>query len=137
MASRAQKIDGVLPCSVKEFRDRPAVRTSVFINGQGAPLSVSWLSRILDTCADYRVFLFGEGRGFHTRDRHTRLRGRILSPPFVLGRHRGRLYFAYSPPYLDYSRVEIAVDARRKGCSCSCLPQILCNEADAAKSARL
>ncbi|MBN1225328.1 MAG: hypothetical protein JXB23_18915, partial [Candidatus Aminicenantes bacterium] len=37
---------------------------------------------------------------------------------------------------LDYSRVEIAVEARHKGCSCGCPPQILCNEADAVRSAR-
>jgi len=37
---------------------------------------------------------------------------------------------------LDYSRVEVAVDARRKGWSCGPPPQILCNKADTARSAR-
>jgi len=37
--------------------------------------------------------------------------------------------------YLNYSRVEVAVEARRKGCSCSYLPQILCNEAYTMRSA--
>ena len=36
---------------------------------------------------------------------------------------------------LDYSRVEVAVDARHKGCSCSYLPQILCNETYTVRSA--
>ncbi len=40
-------------------------------------------------------------------------------------------------PNLDYSRVEVAVEARRKGCSCSYLPQILCNEEYTVRSARL
>ena len=38
---------------------------------------------------------------------------------------------------LDYSRVEVAVEARRKGCSCSHLPQILCNEVYTVRLARL
>jgi hypothetical protein len=38
---------------------------------------------------------------------------------------------------LIYSRAKFAADARRKGCRCISIPQALCNEADAAKSARL
>ncbi len=37
---------------------------------------------------------------------------------------------------LDYSRVEIAVDARRGGRSCGHPPQVRHNEADAVRSAR-
>ncbi|GAG68875.1 unnamed protein product, partial [marine sediment metagenome] len=36
----------------------------------------------------------------------------------------------------DYSRVEVAVDARHNGCSCDPSPQIHCNEADEVRSAR-
>jgi len=32
---------------------------------------------------------------------------------------------------LNYSRVKLAVDARRRGWSCGISPQIRCNEADA------
>jgi len=42
-----------------------------------------------------------------------------------------------NPGNVDYSRVKLAVDARRKGCSCGISPQILYNEADAVRSARL
>jgi len=38
-------------------------------------------------------------------------------------------------PYLDYSRVEIAVAARRDGCSCGTSPQLRHNKADAVRSA--
>jgi len=38
---------------------------------------------------------------------------------------------------VSYSRIEVAADARRKGWSCGSPPQIPCNEADAARSARL
>ena len=38
---------------------------------------------------------------------------------------------------LGYSRAKLAADARRKGCSCGISPQILYNEADAVRSARL
>jgi len=37
---------------------------------------------------------------------------------------------------LDYSRIEFAADARHRVCSCGSPPQMLCNEADAVKSAR-
>jgi len=37
---------------------------------------------------------------------------------------------------LDYSRVEVAVDARHRVCSCGRPPQMPCNEADAVRSAR-
>jgi len=40
-------------------------------------------------------------------------------------------------PYtLNYSRVEIAADARHRVCSCGPSPQMPCNEADAVRSAR-
>jgi len=38
--------------------------------------------------------------------------------------------------YLDYSRVEIAADARHRACSCGRPSQMPCNEADAVRSAR-
>jgi len=38
---------------------------------------------------------------------------------------------------LDYSRVEFAADARHRVHSCGTSPQVLCNEADAVRSARL
>jgi len=38
---------------------------------------------------------------------------------------------------LIYSRAKFAAGARRKGRRCISIPQALCNEADAAKSARL
>jgi hypothetical protein len=38
---------------------------------------------------------------------------------------------------LDYSRVEVAADARHRVCSCGPSPQVPCNEADAVRSARL
>jgi len=37
---------------------------------------------------------------------------------------------------LDYSRIEFAADARHRVCGCGSPPQMLCNEADAVKSAR-
>ena len=37
---------------------------------------------------------------------------------------------------LDYSRVEVAVAARRDGCSCGTSPQVHHNKADAVRSAR-
>jgi hypothetical protein len=38
---------------------------------------------------------------------------------------------------LDYSRVEVAADARHRVRSCGPSPQVPCNEADAVRSARL
>jgi len=37
---------------------------------------------------------------------------------------------------LDYSRVEVAADARHRVCSCGRPSQMPCNEADAVRSAR-
>jgi len=39
--------------------------------------------------------------------------------------------------YLDYSRAEVASDARHRVRSCGPSPQVSCNEADGVSSARL
>jgi len=45
-------------------------------------------------------------------------------------------FFMNSTGNLDYSRVEVAADARRRGWSCGISLRIRCNKADAGRSAR-
>ena len=40
-------------------------------------------------------------------------------------------------PNLDNSRVKLAADARHRACCCGSSPQMACNDADAARLARL
>jgi hypothetical protein len=47
-----------------------------------------------------------------------------------------RTFLGIEDTNLDYSRVEVAVAARRDGCSCGTSPQVHHNKADAVRSAR-